>query len=175
VSSAAFVTDVTPTLVDLVGARNQPDAMTMDGRSLLPVMTGAARETYGPDDAVGIEVSGNAALFRGNHKIVRDMPPVGDGQWRLYDLAKDPGETKDLATAEPALFRQMLADYAAYEARVGVQPLPEGYTTQNQLMDNAMGKQRPRLIVLGLLLLGLAGGLIFGAVVLVRRRRAKAA
>ena len=175
VSSAAFVTDVAPTLVDLVGARNQPDAMTMDGRSLLPVMTGAARETYGPDDAVGIEVSGNAALFRGSHKIVRDMPPVGDGQWRLYDLAKDPGETKDLATAEPALFRQMLADYAAYEARVGVQPLPEGYTTQNQLMDNAMGKQRPRLIVLGLLLLGLAGGLIFGAVVLVRRRRAKAA
>ena len=69
----------------------------------------------------------------------------------------------------------MLADYAAYEARVGVQPLPEGYTTQNQLMDNAMGKQRPRLIVFGLLLLGLAGSLIFGAVVLVRRRRAKAA
>jgi arylsulfatase/uncharacterized sulfatase len=175
INSPAFVTDVAPTLVDMVGARAQPDAMSMDGRSLRPVLTGAATTTYGPDDPVGIEVSGNAALFRGSHKIVRDMPPVGDGQWRLYDLARDPGETNDLATVQPALFKQMLADYAAYEARVGVQPLPEGYTTQNQLMDNAMGKQRPRMIVMGLLLLGLVGGLVAGAVLLVRRRRARAA
>lgn len=175
VSSPAFVTDVVPTLVDMVGARAQPDAVSMDGRSLRPVLTGAATETWGPNEPVGIEVSGNAALFRGSHKIVRDMPPVGDGQWRLYDLAKDPGETTDLAQAQPALFKQMLADYAAYETRVGVQPLPEGYTTQAQLMDNAMGKQRPRIVIMGLLLLGVVGGLIAGAVLLIRRRRAKAA
>ncbi|MDP2259324.1 MAG: arylsulfatase [Caulobacter sp.] len=175
VSSPAFVTDVVPTLVDLVGARAQPDAVSMDGRSLRPVLTGAATATWGPDEPVGIEVSGNAALFRGDHKIVRDMPPVGDGQWRLYDLARDPGETTDLAAAQPALFKQMLADYAAYEVRVGVQPLPEGYTTQNQLMNNAMGKQRPRIIVMALLLLGVVGGLIAGAVLLLRRRGAKAA
>lgn len=175
VSSPAFVTDVVPTLVDMAGARAQPDAVSMDGRSLRPVLTGAVEATYGPDDPVGIEVSGNAALFRGSHKIVRDMPPVGDGQWRLFDLARDPGETTDLAAAQPALFKQMLADYAAYEVRVGVQPLPEGYTTQNQLMNNAMGKQRPRMIIMGLLLLGAVGGLIAGAVLLIRRRRAKAA
>lgn len=175
VSSPAFVTDVVPTLVDMVGARAQPDAVSMDGRSLRPVLTGAATETWGPNEPVGIEVSGNAALFRGSHKIVRDMPPVGDGQWRLYDLAKDPGETTDLAQAQPALFKQMLADYAAYETRGGVQPLPEGYTTQAQLMDNAMGKQRPRIVIMGLLLLGVVGGLIAGAVLLIRRRRAKAA
>ncbi len=174
VSSPAFVTDVVPTLVDMVGAPAQPDAMAMDGRSLRPVLTGAAASAYGPDDPVGIEVSGNAALFRGSHKIVRDMPPVGDGQWRLYDLARDPGETTDLATAQPALFQQMLADYAAYETRVGVQPLPEGYTTQKQLMNNALGKQRGGMIVMGLLLLAVVGGLITGAVLLVRRRRRRA-
>ncbi len=175
VSSPAFVTDVVPTLVDMVGAGTQPDAMSMDGRSLRPVLTGSAASAYGPDDPVGIEVSGNAALFRGSHKIVRDMPPVGDGQWRLYDLARDPGETTDLAMIEPARFKQMLADYAAYEARVGVQPLPEGYTTQKQLMNNAMGKQRGGMIVMALGLLAVVGGLITGAVLLVRRRRGRAA
>lgn len=175
VGSPAFVTDVVPTLIELVGARAQPDAMSMDGRSLRPVLTGAAQATYGPDDPVGIEVSGNAALFRGGHKIVRDMPPIGDGHWRLYDLARDPGETEDLSTAQPALFQQLLADYAAYEKRVGVQPLPEGYTTQSQLMDNAMGKQRGKIIAAVLLLAGVVAGLIAATVVIVRRRRRRAA
>ena len=175
VASPAFVTDVVPTLIELVGARAQPDAVSMDGRSLRPVMTGAAATTYGPDEPVGIEVSGNAALFRGSHKIVRDMPPIGDGQWRLYDLARDPGETTDLAAAQPALFRQLLADYAAYEKRVGVQPLPEGYTTQSQLMDNAMGKQLDKILVALLVLAGLVAGLIAATVALVRRRRRRPA
>ena len=167
IASPAFVTDVTPTLLDYAAAGDRPAAAAMDGRSLRPVLTGAARATWGPDDAVGIEVSGNAALFRGDHKIVRDMPPVGDGKWRLYNLATDPGETADLATVEPVRFKQMLADYAAYEARVGVQPLPPGYTTTKQLMSNAMGRQMKMIVIAGAGLLALVIG---GGVLLVRRR-----
>ncbi len=168
VTSPAFVTDVVPTLLDLAGADSQPGAKSMDGRSLLPVLTGAAKATWGPDEPVGIEVSGNAALFRGDFKIVRDMPPVGDGQWRLYNLARDPAETADLSAAEPALFKQMLADYAAYETRVGVQPMPPGYTTGKQLMSNALGKQIGSMVAMavGLLVLFAAG-----VALLIRRRR----
>lgn len=174
VASPAFVTDIVPTLVDYAGAGDQSGAAAMDGASLRPVLTGAADRTHAEDKPVGLEVSGNAALFRGDFKITRDMPPVGDGQWRLYNLARDPGETTDLATAEPALFRQMLADYAAYEKRVGVQPLPEGYTTQKQLMNNAMAKQRGQLILSGVVLLAIVLTLVGGGVVLLRRRRRRA-
>jgi arylsulfatase A-like enzyme len=169
VNSSAFVTDVTPTLIDYAAAAPAPGALAMDGRSLKPVLTGQAAATHGSDEPVGIEVSGNSALFRGTLKITRDMPPIGDGQWRLYDLAKDPGETKDLAKAEPALFQQMLADYAAYETRVGVAPLPKGYTTDKQLVGNALTRQvgflKGGLIGLGLLIAGGIGWLIW------RRRR----
>lgn len=169
VASPAFVTDVVPTLIDYAGARVQPAAAAMDGASLRPVLTGATDRTHAEDKPVGLEVSGNAALFRGDWKIVRDRPPVGDGQWRLYNLARDPGETNDLSKAEPELFRQLLADYAAYEQRVGVQPLPEGYTTDKQLMDNAMGKQKGGMVVVGLAVLALGLAVIVGLVLLVRR------
>ena len=171
VASPAFVTDVVPTLIDYAGARTQPDAAAMDGASLRPVLTGESDRTHAEDKPVGLEVSGNAALFRGDWKIVRDRPPVGDGQWRLYNLARDPGETNDLSKAEPALFRQMLADYAAYEQRVGVQPLPEGYTTDKQLLSNAMGKQKGGMVVLGAAALALAAGLLLGVALLIRRAR----
>lgn len=169
VNSSAFVTDVTPTLIDYANASSAPGALAMDGRSLKPVLTGAATVIHGPDEPVGIEVSGNSALFRGTMKITRDMPPIGDGKWRLFDLAKDPGETKDLAKAQPALFQRMLGDYAAYEQRVGVAPLPKGYTTDKQLVGNALTRQvgflKGGLIGLGLLIVGGAGWLIW------RRRR----
>lgn len=168
VASTAFVTDVAPTLLDFAGAGPQPKALAMDGRSLRPVVSGAAKATWGPDEPVGIEVSGNAALYRGDWKLTREMPPEGDGRWRLYDLARDPGETTDRAAAEPERFRRMLADYAAYEKRVGVQPLPPGYTTQKQLLRNALGRQAKMAAALGVGLLLLIVGGVF---LLVRRLR----
>ena len=171
VASPAFVTDIVPTLIDFAGAKDQPGAAAMDGASLRPVLSGAADRTHAEDKPVGLEVSGNAALFRGDFKITRDMPPVGDGQWRLYNLARDPGETTDLAKAQPALFQQMLADYAAYEKRVGVQPLPEGYTTQKQLMSNAMDRQKGAMAVMGLALLAVVAAAGGGIFLLIRRMR----
>ena len=44
-----------------------------------------------------IEVSGNAAVIKGDYKLTRNQLPHGDGRWRLYDLSKDPGETTDLS------------------------------------------------------------------------------
>ena len=130
----------------------------MDGHSLRALLGGGAQPVRGPDDVLGIEVSGNSALFRGDYKIVRDMAPLGDGRWRLYNLAGDPGETRDLSAAEPDRLKAMQADYAAYETRVGVAPLPPGYTTQKQLAANAIARQLPVLAAgAGILLLVLGG------------------
>tara|TARA_R110002096_G_scaffold73793_1_gene174959 strand:+ start:183 stop:1958 length:1776 start_codon:yes stop_codon:yes gene_type:complete len=137
--AAGYVTDVTPTILDLAGLSAPTDDLT--GRSLRSVITGAADTAYQPLDAVGFEVSGNSALFRGSHKLVRNMAPWGDGSWQLFDLSSDPGETVDLASQHPELTAAMLRDYAAYAATNGVLDLPDDYDIHDQISINAFMRQ----------------------------------
>ncbi len=177
VGSAALVTDVMPTLLELAGT--VPDApagtVPMTGRSLVPVLQGQAAYTYGADEPVAMEVSGNSALYLGDYKITRSVPPVGDGTWRLYNLAADPGETTDLSSTQPKTLARMLADYAAYETRMGILAMPDGYDSIRQVHDNARAKQRERygwlLIPAGLVILILIFGAWVGVSGLVKRRR----
>jgi len=113
----------------------------MTGRTLRPVIDGQVSRAYPLDVPVGIEVSGNAALFKGDWKLVRNMPPLGDATWKLHEIALDPGETKDLSDERPELKAELLRDYQAYEREMGVLPLPEGYDPQHQVKVNAMKKQ----------------------------------
>jgi arylsulfatase/uncharacterized sulfatase len=174
IGGLTFVTDVAPTLAEFGGARATPEAPAMDGHSLRALLGGGTQPVRGPDEVLGLEVSGNSALFRGDYKIVRDMPPLGDGGWRLYNLAGDPGETRDLSAAEPERLKAMLADYAAYEQRVGVVPLPAGYTIQKQLAANAIARQMPFLATVAGGILLLLGGLGYLAWRVLRRRGGRA-
>ena len=173
-----FVTDVAPTLLELAGAgtATPEGARPITGRSLLPMLAGQVDRVYGPTDTVGVEVSGNSALFRDNWKIVRNIPPVGDGKWRLYDHAKDPAEVNDLAATMPDLFEAMLADYETYAARSGVLALPDGYQAERQVRLNAIARQLSfhagALIAIGAAVLALLSLLIFW---LLRRRMRKRA
>jgi len=176
--SLAFVSDITPTLLELAGVdpAGPADARPITGRSLLPVLSGAADRTYGPADTLGVEVSGNAALFRDTLKIVRNMPPIGDGKWRLYDVAKDPGEANDLSGSMPDVLASMLADYEAYTTRAGVLALPAGYQVERQVRSNAIARQISfhivPIVIAGIAIVTLVGLLVFW---LVRRGRRKKA
>jgi len=68
---------------------------------------------------------------------VRNIPPVGDNQWRLFDIRKDPGETTDLQAQLADQFRSMQDDYAAYAASHGVLPMPDGYDPVRQVLINS--------------------------------------
>lgn len=173
----AFVTDITPTLLDLAGVAGVEPAGTrpMTGRSLAPLLSGSVDRVYGEADTFGIEVSGNAALFRDRYKIVRNMPPVGDGAWRLYDLAADPAEANDLSKAQPELFQSMQAGYEAYMQRAGVLPLPAGYQVERQILRNSIARQ---LGFYGLVLAAIGVTIVALVIFLVlglrgRRRKAK--
>ncbi|MFK4104594.1 sulfatase-like hydrolase/transferase [Streptomyces sp. NPDC019531] len=115
------LTDLLPTLADLAGA---PAPTDVDGLSLAPLLRGGtdvARHDslYFYRNHAGVTPLADAtdhgrgrrlaeALRRGDLKAVRFAPGqnrrVPDDQWdvELYDLARDPGERDDLATARPA-------------------------------------------------------------------------
>ncbi|MCR9270059.1 MAG: arylsulfatase [Hyphomonadaceae bacterium] len=138
VSSPAMVTDITPTLLDWVGAPDAPaNAKPVTGRSLMPLLTGEATSVYGPDDVRAIEVSGNSALYKGDYKITRSMPPVGTGEWRLFNMVEDPGETVDLRAQAPEVFEDLLSAYNDYARSVGVLEMPPGYNTAEAVAENA--------------------------------------
>ena len=138
--SFAMVTDIVPTLLELIGVveRNGSDPTLITGRSLVPVIHRNAEFTYGPDDAVGLEVAGNAALFKGSYKLSRNMPPHGDGVWRLFDIQQDPGETRDLAAEKPELLAQLMDDYRDYASDYGVQEMPQRYDAVGQIFINTL-------------------------------------
>ena len=117
-SSFSMVTDITPTLLDYLNIKVVDDSgdIAITGRSLKPVLEGISDYTYSPTDAVGLEVAGNAALFKGQYKLARNLIPYGDGDWRLFDIQNDPGETDNLSRQRPALFQQLLSDYNHYAA-----------------------------------------------------------
>lgn len=137
IDGSAMVSDIAPTVLDWIGvAAVEAGAKAMTGRSLMPLLTGVSEEVYAADDIRAIEVSGNTALYKGDYKITRSVPPVGDGQWRLFNLALDPGETSDLSEAEPQVLEDLLSEYSAYAARVGVLEMPEGYDSVEQILIN---------------------------------------
>ncbi|MEQ1509436.1 MAG: sulfatase-like hydrolase/transferase [Sphingopyxis sp.] len=156
VSAMTHVVDIAPTLIAASGAAGHAGQWQgravepMIGTSLMGALTGTAQRVRSDDEPLGYELSGNAALFRGVYKLVKNLPPIGDGRWRLFDVESDPGETRDLSASNPALFAQMQADYAAYAQRDGVLAMPDGYTFNDQINANAFENvMKPKLIRLG--------------------------
>jgi len=163
IDARTFVTDIAPTLLERAGVATP--GSEFDGVSLNALFGQPSASARSGTASIGVEVSGHAALYRGDFKIVRTPKPLGDGAWRLYNVTQDPGETHDLADEQPELLNAMRADYAAYEKRVGVQPLPDGYDVQRQVVHNTRLKTLQHywwLLALGALVL-------FGVSVLVAR------
>lgn len=140
----AYVTDIAPTVLELSGvsaARQRYGGRPVEaisGRSLLPLIEGRVDRVYGEQEPIGYELAGNAALFQGDYKIVINRGPVGDGVWHLYDIARDPGETEDLAARMPQRLQSMLALYDDYVAQNNVLPVAGEYSQERQVLINGL-------------------------------------
>lgn len=136
-----MVTDIAPTVLDYLNIPDQQaDGVAITGRSMMPLLEGSASAIYAKDEAIGMEVSGNSALIKGDYKLTRNSPPHGDNIWRLYNLAADPGETKDLRGQQPERFDQLLEDYKDYESEFGVIPPTAGFDYMAQTRRNSIKK-----------------------------------
>ncbi|GMV63219.1 MAG: arylsulfatase [Parvibaculum sp.] len=172
----SFITDIAPTILDLAGVSPAREfagreVKEMTGRSLLPVLRGEAASPYSDEDAVGMEAAGNVALFRDGYKLMRNLPPYGDTEWYLYNLAEDPGETKDMKDAEPERFALMMREYESYAASVGALEVPAGYEQMKQLTINRLHDMRGQLIAAAFVAAGVLGGLVWLSFLGIRRLR----
>jgi arylsulfatase len=70
------------------------------------------------DSALVWEHTGYAAVRHGHWKLVRQY----DQPWELYDLEADRSELLDLAASQPALVRELEAEWQRWAHRVGVIP-----------------------------------------------------
>ncbi|QYZ69213.1 arylsulfatase [Neotabrizicola shimadae] len=125
--SAAFthITDVPATILDAAQVP-YPEAFEghpippLMGKSLAPVLGATSDQIRSPTDWIGWELFGNRAVRMGDWKLLWLCEPQGTGDWQLYDLATDPGETRDLAKAQPEVAAQLLALWEAYATRNNV-------------------------------------------------------
>ncbi|MDG1233793.1 MAG: arylsulfatase [Pseudomonadales bacterium] len=158
----SHVTDITPTILSIAGVKAPAGRFAgrpieaMIGRDLMPLIRGDVERVYAEDETIGYEVGGNAALFRGDHKIVMNRGPVGDRRWHLYNIVSDPGETEDLADAMPERMQLMSRAYEQYVLENGVLPVPVGYQQVSQVGINGLrelyGRQMLVLLVSMLIL-----------------------
>jgi arylsulfatase len=108
------VTDIVPTILDLVGVP-YPDRLhgyatrALDGRSFRAALEDGAAPTQ--REAQHYELAGNRGYVERGWKIVSLQPPgkpIDLANWMLFDLEHDPTEMHDVASEHPAKLRALV-------------------------------------------------------------------
>jgi arylsulfatase len=126
-TSYASVADIAPTLLEWAGIEKEADH-TIRGRSMADWLDGEQQTLYQPNESIAWELFGRRAVYRGDWKLLWMEQPWGTGEWQLFDIRKDPGETRNLAAQHPDILEALVADWQNFAQRSGVilpdQPLP---------------------------------------------------
>jgi arylsulfatase A-like enzyme len=117
--AVGHVIDIMATCLEVAGATypttfNGKDILPLEGRSLVPVLTGGQRA----DAPIFWEHQGNRAVRLGNWKAVAR----NNAAWELYDMAADRAELRNLASANAAKLQELTALYDQWTARAFVLP-----------------------------------------------------
>lgn len=125
VGSFAYVWDIMPTILELAGIKHPEEYRSrqverMRGKSLKGVLTASAKAVYDEKDFVGGEMQNGKWMRQGDFKAVSVAPPYGTGNWHLYNIADDPGETRDLSKEQPEKLKELQAAWERYAKDVGV-------------------------------------------------------
>jgi arylsulfatase len=121
----AYIWDVMPTILEFAGIPHPEkyqgrQVERMRGKSLKGVLSGSTKAVYDENDLVGGEMQNGKWMRQGDFKAVSVAPPYGTGNWQLYNLADDPGETHDLAKEQPETLKKLQMAWDRYAKDVGV-------------------------------------------------------
>jgi arylsulfatase A-like enzyme len=108
-----ILADLFATAAAAAGAR-PPARLKRDGVDLLPYLLG--RRSGRPHERLFWRTGGGTAyaVRDGDDKLVKE---AGE-RVMLFDLARDPGETHDLAASRPAIVRRLDRAYRAWNAEL---------------------------------------------------------
>jgi len=122
--SFIHVSDILPTVLALAGAtypqesKGKPVKQPI-GKSILPLLKGETNVLHS-DEGMGWELFERKAYIKGNWKILRLAKPFGTGNWQLYNIENDPGETIDLSQQFSAKRDSLISDWMQYAKENGV-------------------------------------------------------
>ncbi len=125
VDALADVTDVLPTVLEIIGEKQPKGGLPIHGTSLRPFLTGSKQDWESPRDLFkpywapfkdegwsrngatdpkDIEYKNQiVSWYRGYYKLVKNRQDAPE----LYDLATDPGESRNIADLHPELIQSM--------------------------------------------------------------------
>jgi len=161
----AQLVDLLPTVLEATGSSYPAEfkaraIIPYEGRSLLPALRGESV----PEATLYWEHTGNAAVRRGQWKLVRAHPEVkrywADSAhpamrseqsqlvreqsctWELYDLSSDRSEVNNVSDQHPEIVKELSEQWQAWADRVGVIPFEttlDIYAERGQPYKDAIG------------------------------------
>lgn len=118
IDTFAHITDLYPTFAEYAGA-DLKAAGSLAGDSAKPLLEGTS-ETIG-DDEFGWEHFGHRAYRSGDWKLIFTPEPMGGtGEYALYNLVTDPGETSDVIADNPEIATELAQKWERYAQDNGV-------------------------------------------------------
>ena len=116
------VMDLAPTFLEIAGAAYPADGSVrpMLGESMRAFLAGEAESVHDDDYVTTLYHSGRAYLRQGDWKIANLEGPFSEGDFELFNLADDPGETTDLADSHPEKYKGMIELWREQRRELGI-------------------------------------------------------
>ncbi len=121
-STYLTVMDLAPTFLEIASAKYPDDGSVqpMLGESINRFLAGETDSIH-DDNYVSTQYhDGHAFVRQGNWKISNLEPPFDESGFELFDLGNDPGESNNLAEAEPEKLAEMIALWRVQRKKLGI-------------------------------------------------------
>ena len=124
VKSFVYVTDITPTILDLAGVShpstyNGTDVHALMGTSLKALLNSTVDVIHPANETISEEMFNTTSVRMGDWKGIHQASDKS-GVWHLYNLATDLGENTDLADQHPDILKKLISAYDKFAQDVGV-------------------------------------------------------
>lgn len=138
----AHVKDVPMTILDYAGVEHpqtnykERKIVAPSGISMRQFFEGSVPSPRKEGQWVAFELFGNSYVVAGDYKAIRVRAAMyGDGKWHLYDIKKDPGETRPLDAETPERLEKMIAIYEQYARDKGIVPVADNWSPWHGFID----------------------------------------
>ena len=126
VNEFVHVSDMTPTFLDYSNTTHPGSEFKgkqispMMGKSIKPLLEGTVEKIHMDDEIISSEMFGNSAVFMGDWKARKNIFPIGDGHWKLFNIKQDIREATDLSKEHSDILKKMISSYDKYAQNVGI-------------------------------------------------------